>query len=495
MAQPEKNISIDLARAVSFLKDIGLIKKQETSTLNSEKSNIHTDSRAVAKGDIFIAYRGESTDSHKFIPDVMVKRPGLVIIEDPSFIDQLKDTPWILVENSREAWSYLCAEASDFSSNEMTFIGVTGTNGKTSTVWIIKELLKLQNIPYLSIGTLGIWMNDEFYESKHTTPDPNVLFPLLSDAAKQGISVCVMEVSSHAMEQRKLAPIRFKASAFTSFSRDHLDLHGDMDHYLEAKLKLFRNLQERDSFKLFHSSLFRLAAVSKLKLPGMKKYGLENNLSYTFRNGVSELQIREPDCDRVFTLPLLGSFLIENAAAAILLLEATLNTKIKLETTNKIKPIPGRLELVRRTDKEQPTVVVDYAHTPDAIEKSLQALRPFCSGDLTVVFGCGGNRDKGKRPLMAKSAEQFADKVVVTTDNPRDEDPHDIINDILDGFLDRSEITVEVDRKKAIESAIAQASSKDLILVAGKGHETYMEISGKRTHFSDTEVAQNALRS
>jgi len=494
MASPEKNSSIDISHAISLLKNKGLIKNQQFHSSSSKAGVIRTDSRMVEAGDIFIAYLGESIDSHNFIPAVVTKNPGLIIIEDDSFIKKLGDTPWVLVENSREAWSYLCAEANDFFNLDMIFIGVTGTNGKTSTVWIIKELLRQSQIPHISIGTLGIWTNDHFTESRHTSPDPDVLYPVLANAATQGIRLCVMEVSSHAMQQNKLSPIKFSASAFTSFSRDHLDLHGDMDSYLAAKLKFFTHLQSDNSYKLFHSSLFSIPTVSKLKTTNLNKYALGNNLSYVFEDGVSRLQIKSSDSSnkaRTFNLPLLGSFLIENAAAAILLLESVLKTKIDPKFTMGIRPIPGRLELV---SKQLPVVVVDYAHTPDAIEKSLQALRPFCSGNLWVVFGCGGNRDKGKRPLMAKAAEQFSDKVVVTSDNPRDEDPNDIIQEILVGFSDSSNVSIEADRKNAIESTISEAQKNDLILIAGKGHETYMEIKGEKLPFNDMEIAKAALR-
>ncbi len=495
MTAVTKDIKIDCPQAISFLDKLGFIKKQHRSK-NEEsatESLISTNSREISCGDIFIAYRGESVDGHDFISDVCKKKPALIIIEDESAISKISHSSWLLVENSREAWSYLCAKACGFFENDMEFIGVTGTNGKTSTVWIVKEILKKLAIPHISIGTLGIWINEDFVASKHTTPDPNVLFPLLANARARGIKLCVMEVSSHAMVQKKLSPIRFKASAFTSFSRDHLDLHGSMENYLEAKLSFFKELQFKDSFKLFHKSLSELTRSYQQETKHIRNYGIGENLSYEFRDGRSELTISCPEGSRVIGLPFIGSFLIENAYAAIAMVEAVLKLKVDEHSLIDISPIPGRLEPV--ICKNHPMVVIDYAHTPDAIEKSLQTLRPFCSQKLWIVFGCGGDRDQGKRPLMAQAAEKFADKIIVTSDNPRFENPEDIIQGILKGFNNSSKVTIELDRKIAIETAIDQANKDDLILIAGKGHEDYMEVSGKKIDFDDKKIAQAKLNS
>lgn len=493
---------ISLERVFTVLQRQGLVA---SSSIPLEKkahlTNIVADSRHLSEGDCFIAFRGQASDGHRFINEAIAKKSALLIAEDREAIPNDCSCPFIIVTNGRAAWSHLVAETFNNPQKKLEILAVTGTNGKTSTVWMVGEILRQSGYPCLTIGTLGADFGDKLIPTNHTTPDPDVLFQLLDEALSRGYRFVAMEASSHAIVQEKLSPIRFKAAAFTSFSRDHLDFHVTLDAYLEAKLRLFTELCDASARKVFWSGL----------APVLKPMSNENDLWFYGTNSskLSDkfLQIREINENftkttisyqmgtksGTFEIPYFGHHIIENFCAAYLLVNAL---DLNLSTNNflLLRQIPGRLQRVSDSPTE-PQVIVDYAHTPDALQKTLEVLRPLCSGKLIVIFGCGGDRDRGKRPIMGSIAEKNADLVCVTSDNPRTEDPQTILQDILSGFLRPEAAIVIADRRSAIDFVVKNASTSDTVLIAGKGHEDYQIVGTKKYPFDDRNIAAQALLS
>jgi len=470
------------------------------------------DSRRVTAGTWFLAYRGEQVDSHRFLtPELLTQLAG-VIYEDPQLTKQLQSQkiPCIQVKDGRLAWAYAAAARYGHPENHLSLIGVTGTNGKTSTVWMIKGLLDLIGIPCLSLGTLGAFFPDETIEIGHTTPDPEQLFRLLAEAKQRGIFYVVMEVSSHAIAQQRLGPLRFNAAAFTSFSRDHLDFHQTMEQYFAEKWQFVNDYQRPKSTVALASHVLdalkafgqgqeckETAFIYGSKADLSSKHSNQKQISYRFLNrGLAEAQIEISDGFQVRTglVKFVTEHGVENFLAALLLVEKVSRRIIDPSLWNKLQAVPGRLEAVTCHGQNEPIVFVDYAHTPDAIERTLQTLRSLVKGRLWIVFGCGGDRDPGKRPLMAKAAASIADGIVITSDNPRSENPAKIVKEIIAGLETRQADYINEDRRQAIHWVVQQALSSDVILIAGKGHETYQLIGDRSEPFDDREVAYDALQ-
>lgn len=465
---------------------------------------IRTDSRKIQRGDIFLAYKGVSSDGHDHIATALGLGAGLLVLEDPSKIPEGRTPPWVQVPNGRAAWAHLAAKAFDNPQDRLKVLGVTGTNGKTSTAWMAGQLLEARGTPCLIVGTLGAYLAGEFVPTTHTTPDPDVLYSLFAAALDQGVRVVVMEVSSHAIMQEKVGPIRFTAGAFTSFSRDHLDFHGTMDEYFAAKWRFFTDLMQPDARMVFADVIDRKMALSELKGETVV-YGFAPETKRSVWHASRALRVTEEETgfhgtklqitDGSETLdgevPYFAKHALENFCAALLLASAAIGKLPDPKTWASLPPVPGRLEQV--FVKNQPCVIVDYAHTPDALEKTLQVVRLMTKGRLAVVFGCGGDRDKGKRPMMGKIASDCADRIYVTSDNPRTEDPDTIAHEIASGIADKSKCVIDVDRASAIARAVDDASPDDLIVVAGKGHEAYQIFKDRTITFDDREVAKASL--
>ena len=466
-----------------------------------------TDSRKVQPGDVFLAYRGVASDGHRYIQTAIDRGASFVLVEDPHFFEALGNkikVPWAQVPNGRAAWAELASFAFGNPQESLQILGVTGTNGKTSTVWMTAEILRHLGIPCLTIGTLGARLGDEEFPTGHTTPDPDILFGLLHLAKIRGIKVVAMEVSSHSLVQEKVRCLTFSACAFTSFSRDHLDFHPTMDAYWEAKWRLFTVHAAKDAPCFFADVL-----ADRLKLNTFKNraliYGFNAHRISGALNSIQYLEIHSSPSQGLATqltlknnhqhlsviTDLFAKHTLENLTAAVLLASVVVGHLPSPEAIARVRPVPGRLEPVKLN--KGPVVIVDYAHTPDALEKTLQVLRPVCVGQLFVVFGCGGDRDPGKRPLMGRVAVDHADKVYITSDNPRSENPERIIQDILSGIPRSENVFVMADRSQAIKEAVLAATSDDLILIAGKGHETYQIIGDKTHSFDDRLVAHKAL--
>jgi len=512
---------IKLSRAIEALQRSGqLIRLQSSVTLPDTPGVVYTDSRHVSSGSIFLAYRGVTNDGHKHIGSAIKNGAALLVVEDTAEIPPDTKTPFAVVKNGRFAWAYLAAEAHDNPQNHLKMLAVMGTNGKTSTAWMVHALLKASGKRSLLIGTLGAWIGDSFRKTNHTTPDPDLLYALLAEARDNGIGVVVMEAASQSLLHGKLAPIVFSGAAFTSFSRDHLDLHQTMDDYFAAKLALFQN-HLSDSARVVLSKKVPLAG----KFDFLKQ---RDKWCYEQSATVGELEsipagFRQRTCTIVSTdpngtslqilddgkymatgkIPYAGDFFVENFCAALLLTEEALGHSLAPDLWSDLPPVPGRLERVqlnkgRSSSVILPAVLVDYAHTPDALEKALTAVRPLTRGKLVVVFGCGGDRDRGKRPQMGALAARLADFSFITSDNPRTESIDQILRDVVAGVESeggRKDETFQViaDRRAAIFQAIASSRAGDLVLVAGKGHEDYQIIGTASHSFDDRKVAMESL--
>ncbi|MBX9961604.1 MAG: UDP-N-acetylmuramoyl-L-alanyl-D-glutamate--2,6-diaminopimelate ligase [Burkholderiales bacterium] len=463
--------------------------------------NLVTDSRAVQPGDVFLAYPGGRFDGRRFIAQSIERGAAAVLWEADDFAWRAEwRVPNLAVAGLREQAGAIAAHIYGQPSRELWMAGVTGTNGKTSCSHWIAQSLQRCGRPTAVIGTLGNGFPDALDAATHTTPDAVSLQQQLRRYRDAGAQAVAMEVSSHALDQGRVNGTKFDTALFTNLTRDHLDYHGDMESYGAAKAKLFRwpglanaviNLD--DSFGRELALGLRGASTRVLG------YGIGRGEIAGHRVDLStrglRLEIRTPWGEAELSSRLIGGFNVSNLLGTLgVLLTANLKLDDAVAALAQVAPVAGRLEMIR--EPGHPLVVVDYAHTPDALEKVLETLREIVGHDrgarLICVFGCGGDRDPGKRPIMGEVATRLADLVIVTSDNPRSEDPRAIVDQVVAGAHANHEI--EVDRASAIARAIAEAREGDVVLVAGKGHESYQEVDGTRLPFSDVEVARKALQ-
>jgi len=448
--------------------------------------SLRVDSRDVQAGDLFCAISGTVVDGHDFVSDAASAGAVCAIVQRP--VDAT--IPTLHVSDSRAAAAHLASLAAGDPGARLSVAGVTGTNGKTTTTLLLRHLLEDLG-PSAALGTLGLFMPDgsRRTRSRITTPGPIELTADLAEIVAAGASYLAMEVSSHALDQRRVEAVRFAVAVFTNLSREHLDYHPDMDSYLQAKLR-FADLLAPDG-----------VAVVNADDPAWKSPEIAGLASLTFGLGdgadVRADGIRYSADGSRWTLvtpagrdsvvfPLLGDFNVSNALAAAAAAHALGVDSATLAARLATAPqIPGRMEVLARGPG--PLVLRDYAHTPDGLKRALEALRGLAEGCLTVVFGCGGDRDRGKRPLMGRVAVGTADRVILTTDNPRTEDVGQIFGDIS-ADLPADSVEVIEDRAEAIHEAIRGAESLDVILLAGKGHETYQDIRGQKCPFDEAEI-------
>jgi UDP-N-acetylmuramoyl-L-alanyl-D-glutamate--2,6-diaminopimelate ligase len=501
---PQK-CKLDGAAILATLKGAGLVYSTSPNLSESLNSRIFseytTDSRKIAASEIFIAYCGVASDGHRYLKDAAAKGAGLLIVENSDAIDPGWQIPWICVSSGRGAWSYVAALFYGNPQKKLRFFGVTGTNGKTSTVWMLRELLAAEGVDCLSIGTLGSYLGREPIPSSHTTPDPDTLFALLGLAVSSGISIVAMEVSSHSLVQDKVLPIRFEGAGFTSFSRDHLDFHKDMESYLHAKMLLFTKLMaENPRFAVAASIAERDQIVSVAGKSSLYGFDAEDPASVRLKLTRSESDRAEVEIqfgkNQQFrgVISYVGRTAIENFVCALILAERCIGRVPNPHLWANLAQVPGRLERIPGPSSRA-TVFVDYAHTPDALAKVLATVSSEGTAKIFTVLGCGGNRDQGKRPVMGRIAAKSSYYVFLTDDNPRDEDPDLIISQIVQGMTEFKNFEIERDRRKAIFRAIAMAQSGDVVVIAGKGHESYQIVKGIASHFDDREEARAALAS
>lgn len=473
------------------------------SLLKSKYHHMTADSRLVKTGSVFVAYKGEATDGREFIPQAIENGASAVIWEQADFTwrDEWQVPNQAIVDLKKQI-GQIASEFYGQPSQHLWMIGVTGTNGKTTCTHWLAQAFSALNKKAAVVGTLGNGiLSARLSETKNTTPDSILLHQMLADYLGQQASVVAMEVSSHGLDQGRVNGVSFDIAVFTNLTRDHLDYHGDMQAYAAAKKKLFA----WDGLKvavLNRDDAFGLEVAKELKAQGKRvlTYGLEKAIANDTDISVKSLQLTEqgmslevktPFGDAVISAGVVGRFNAYNLLAVLATLLASnisLNDAVKALAT--LKPVAGRMQ--QYGGGTLPLVVIDYAHTPDALEQVLKSLRAQTKGQLVCVFGCGGDRDSGKRPLMGKVASKLADKVIVTSDNPRSELPADIIKAVMNG-VKQNAISIE-NRADAIARAIENAQAGDVILLAGKGHENYQEIAGVKYPFSDIEMAQQFLQ-
>jgi len=460
--------------------------------LPNEINAISNNSKKITSGDLFFAIRGTQTDGHQYISQAIQNGAIAIVTEE---YREIINIPQIVVSNGRSALSTAAANYYDNPSNKLTIIGVTGTNGKTTTVYLLNATLKTAKIGCGSIGTLGYSINDKFFPLNLTTPDSLQLQQILSKMVNEKVDVVVMEVSSHALSLNRVDDIRFTGGVFTNISQDHLDFYLTIDNYVNAKLELFRKIL-KTGFRLSniddsYSDKFNATGDAQLFT-----YSVDSRADFTWKSDIKyKTGIAGTITSRNISVPikssLSGYYNLSNIlAASASAIQLGIQPSIISQAIASIDYIPGRLQEIGK--QGFPRVFIDYAHTPDAIVNVLGALKDIVpsNGKLVTVFGCGGNRDKTKRPKMAKAAASLSDSVIITTDNPRFEAPEAIIEDAVKGF-DKNENYIKItDRKAAIQFAIENSSTKDIVAILGKGHENYQEINGVRHPFSDVKIVE-----
>ena len=488
--------------------------------LASPLAKVSADSRQIESGDIFFAYpvgHGNALrDGRQYIDAALNNGAAVVVLDPTDFESEYLDHPQcVAIENLASKAGEICAEWYGYPSQKLHMIGVTGTNGKTSiTQWLASALDGVDHRTAV-LGTLGTGFMGSLVQTGYTTPDAPRLQTQLHELLNAGAQQVVMEASSHALEQGRIAGVQFNCAVFTNLTQDHLDYHGNMADYAQAKAKLFAFAGLEHAVINFDDTFGRelgmklLAkggikvwayALSKDVLNGFEKFGqrLERVYAHDFTlNGVAydARLVHEGVSEKSTHIPVVGEFNLSNALAVwTVLLTQGLSADEASKRITKLRPVPGRMELIPLTKGNKSKgllVIVDYAHTPDALQKTLQAIRPIAEqrkGKIWCVFGCGGDRDVGKRSKMGTVAEQLADQIIITSDNPRTEAPLEIINMIRAGMTqDASNIQMIADRAAAIMAAVRHADAQDIVLVAGKGHETSQEINGKKFQFSDQE--------
>ncbi len=456
-----------------------------------------SDSRIVQKGDIFVALKGPLADGHDFIPHAASRGAAAIIAEtklNPS--TNLQDTAFLQVEDSHFAFSRLLTRLHGLEARPIQLIGVTGTNGKTTITYLIRFLLNQLSACGL-IGTVRYEWANKSIESKNTTPGLGQLIPLLSDMVQDGMKYCVAEISSHGLDQNRLAGLDFTAAVFTNLTQDHLDYHRTLENYYLAKRKLFVSKPAPKFSAVNLDDEYGRRLLSELGKRAVS-FGFDAGATYRAQNEKVTLEGSEFDLiyrggtHRVKTnLPLRHN--IYNVLAALSILsELDFALEQLIPLLPKFPGVPGRME--RADAKGGALVFVDYAHTPDAVFNVLSSARPLVGGKIITVLGCGGNRDKGKRPLMGRIAGEGSDIAIVTSDNPRNEEPQSILDAIRPGIAEGRQAEFILDRKKAIERAIELAGPKDVVLILGKGHEKYQIVGDQTLPFDDVEVAQECLR-
>lgn len=445
-----------------------------------------TDSRKVTKGDTFIALKEANHDGHDYINDAIKNGATTVICEKG-----LCKVETLIVKNTHDYLVKILNEEYQDKLKDMTLIGMTGTNGKTTTCYCLHQMLNKINLKCGYIGTIGFYIKDKIKNLNNTTPDILDIYELLLECYEKKCKYVIMEVSSHALEKKRVDGIKFDYAIFSNLTQDHLDYHKDMKNYALAKQILFKNLKEN--------------GIGIVNIDDeYKDYFLinENNITYGISNSdykINDIELLndktnfkiKKDEEITFETKMLGKHNVYNLTVCIILLdkfgiEIEIIKKLILEVTAP----PGRMETI---DYDSNKIIIDYAHTPDAVEKIINSVKQFCIGKIYTIIGCGGDRDKTKRPKMASISCELSDYVIFTTDNPRTENPKEIINDMLQN-LDKNNYEIELNRKYAIIRGIQKLEKNDILLLLGKGHEDYQIIGNEKIHFDDKEVTVDFIR-
>lgn len=485
-------MTLKLSRLLEDIKPLEVIGDTDKNIIG-----VHSDSRKVEKDSLFVAVRGVTTDGHKYIPVVASTHVGAIVCEElPTSLE--KGITYIKVADSAEALGLLASAWYGHPSTKLKLVGVTGTNGKTTTATLLYEMAKLEGYKAGLLSTVCNYIQDKAIPTTHTTPDPITLNELLAEMVEAGCDYAFMEVSSHAAQQHRIAGLKFKGAVFSNLTRDHLDYHGTVENYMNAK-KMFFDMLSANAFALVNADDKAGAYMVQNTKAKVYTYSLRSDAD--FRCKILEtrldgtlLQLNGRDIEVGFT----GRFNAYNLTAVY---GASILTGFPEEEVavnmSRLVPVAGRFQTFRSEDGV--TAIVDYAHTPDALVNVLDTIREVIGteGRITTVVGAGGNRDHGKRPIMAREAACRSDLLILTSDNPRNEDPETIISDMRAGLNDvemRRTLCI-TDRREAIRTAIRMAKPGEVVLVAGKGHEPYQEVQGVRHHFDDREEVQKELQS
>lgn len=475
-----------------------LKNKKTVNFKDVEITGISYNSATTNTGDIFVCLKGENSDGHEYAKDAALRGAAAICCEKELDVN----LPQIIVESTRHQIADIAGEFWGFPSKELTLIGVTGTNGKTTVTHLLQRIVEEAHEKCALIGTLGYKISgqDTYHDAKHTTPQAPELQHTLCNICAKKIDFVAMEVSSHALEQNRVGGCEFKGAVFTNLTQDHLDYHITMNNYFEAKAILFKNLKE-GAFAVINNDDEYAQKFIDVIPEGVKifTYGIKNdsdimasNINFSIHGATFECKIF--DTTKKVSLLMNGMFSVYNALAALAAgIASGIDADICISALEKTRSVDGRFEIVNK----EPLVIVDYAHTPDGLKNILKAARELTpeNCNLVCLFGCGGDRDATKRPKMGMIADELADIVVVTSDNPRTENPQLIISDILAGIksINTRRIFVEADRRTAITMLKNIAKPNDVVVLAGKGHEDYQILKDKTIHFDDREEARKVF--
>jgi UDP-N-acetylmuramoyl-L-alanyl-D-glutamate--2,6-diaminopimelate ligase len=491
-----------LLDGVNVVKLFQTVFGQMVVTHDVMVQNIHYDSRKVERNDCFVAIRGARLDGHRFLGEAVQNGAKVIVIEDdaayPDSLAMHTGVVKVVVQNARQALARMAANYYGHPARKLMMIGVTGTNGKTTTTHLVKSILEANGEKVGLIGTIEYAIGAEKMQALHTTPESLELHGLLARMVNAGCTSVSMEVSSHALQQSRVHGIEFRAAVFTNLTQDHLDYHGTMENYFQAKKILFDELPEGSSAITNADDPWGLQITASTKARTLR-YGVESTADVRASNidlslkGIS-IDIEYGKMKHRVTSPLVGRFNVHNILAAYTTGKAIgVSEQALQQGIASLRAVKGRLE---RVDSPKGwTAIIDYAHTPDALQKCVRAVRELMSGGrIITVFGAGGDRDKTKRPLMGTVAASLSDLAIVTSDNPRTEDPQQIIRDVVAGIPEPARVLQIVDRREAIRKATELARPGDVIVIAGKGHEEYQVIGTQKIPFSDRAVVEEFLR-
>lgn len=474
-----------------LLKNVDVI--EITGENNPDVDNINTDSRKVGKHGLFIAIKGVQVDGHQYVANA-IESGATTIVYDESLEVQEKGITYVKVAHSADAAGKIATLWYGDPSSKLKLVGVTGTNGKTTTATLLYKLFRKLGYKAGLLSTVANYVNDKAYHATHTTPDPLSLNEMLANMVDAGCEYAFMEVSSHAIHQKRISGLTYQGGIFTNLTQDHLDYHGTMAEYLKAKKVFFddlpqeafalTNLDDKNGMVMLQNTKAKRYTYSVRSLADFKARIIEKHFDGTSIeiNG-KEVQVQFVGVFNVYNL-------LAVYGASVLLGQDSDRILLELST---LKPVAGRFETIRSSQGF--TAIVDYAHTPDALTNVLDAIHEVLDGQgrVITVVGCGGNRDRTKRPIMAREAVRLSDQVILTSDNPRYEEPQAIINDMADGLnsAQMKKTLCIVDREQAIKTACTLAKEGDVILIAGKGHEDYQDVKGVKHHFDDREIVKS----
>ena len=463
------------------------ILQKVSDEINGE--DLEFDSRKIKQGDVFIALEGSIVDGHTFISKAIENGAKTILVEKD--VDKVEGINYFLVDGLREKMGIIASNFYGYPQNQLKIVGVTGTNGKTTTTYILESILGEKNVA--RIGTVEYKIGDEIIPAPNTTPSSLEIIKICKKALEKNIKYLIMEVSSHGLDIGRVNMLRFEVGIFTNLTLDHLDYHKTMENYYLAKRKLFDLVKDKKNSIINIDDEY---GKKYLEYTNGISYGIgqgdiQGEIKQITREG-QEVTIKIFEKEYKINLRLLGRYNLSNLLGAIGAVKTLgLSDEEIISKIPLIHGAPGRFEPVK-IDRDF-TVIVDYAHTGDALENILKSINEFKTNRVITVFGCGGDRDKTKRPIMGGIAEKYSDIVIVTSDNPRTEDPEEIIKDIVVGLTKENHI-IEIHREKAIEKAISLAEKNDIILIAGKGHENYQVIGREKIHFDDKEEVIKAIK-